>query len=145
MKIYSPCKGKVQDVKFVDDKVFSQYMMGVGFFVKTDDKDIYAPIEGEVEFVADTKHAVVIKTGDYSIMVHVGLDTCHLKGSPFKVLVNEGDTVSLNQKIMEVDHDLIKENDLNDDVIVIIIENKDETLLQGMPDEVETGDVVINH
>ena len=46
---------------------------------------------------------------------------------------------------MEVDHDLIKENDLNDDVIVIIIENKDETLLQGMPDEVETGDVVINH
>ena len=144
MRIYSPCKGKLKDVKYVDDKVFSQYMMGVGFFIKTNDKDIYAPIEGEVEFVADTKHAIVINNGNYSIMVHVGLDTCHLKGSPFKILVNEGDNVSLNQKIMEVDHNLIEENDLNDDVIVIIIENKDETLLENMPSEVEVGDVVID-
>lgn len=145
MRIYSPCKGKVQDVKYVDDKVFSQYMMGVGFFIKSDDKDIYAPIEGEVEFVAETKHAIVIKTDEYSVMVHVGLDTCHLKGSPFKILVNEGDLVNLNQRIMEVDHNLIKRNDLNDDVIVIIIENKDETLLRDLPNEVETGDVVIDH
>lgn len=144
MIIYSPCKGKLQDVKNVEDKVFSQYMMGVGFFIKTDDKDIYAPIDGEVEFVADTKHAIVIKKDNYSIMVHVGLDTCHLKGSPFKVLVNEGDNVSLNQKIMEVDHDLIKKNDLNNDVIVIIIENKDETLLENLPNKVNAGDVVIN-
>lgn len=143
MRIYSPCKGKLQDVKYVDDKVFSQYMMGVGFFIETTDKDIYAPIDGEVEFVADTKHAVVIKNGNYNIMVHVGLDTCHLKGSPFKVLVKEGESVTLNQKIMEVDHNLIKKNNLNDDVIVIIVENKDETLLENMPNEVETGDVVI--
>lgn len=145
MRVYSPCKGKVQDIQYVDDKIFSQYMMGVGFFVVTDDNDIYSPVEGKVEFVADTKHAIVIKTDECSVMVHVGLDTCHLKGKPFNILVNEGDEVSLNQKIMEVDHNLIRENNFNDDVIVIVIENKDETLLQGMPVEVLTGDVVINH
>ncbi len=144
MRIFSPCKGIVQDLKYANDKVFSQYMMGVGFFVETDDKDIMAPIDGVVEFVADTLHAIVIKKDDISVMVHVGLDTCCLKGSPFKIMVKEGDNVSLNQKIMEVDHEMIKQNNLNDDVIVVLVENKDETLLENMPNKVNSGDVVIN-
>lgn len=144
MRIYSPCEGKVQDLKYVNDIVFSKYMMGVGFFIETNDKDILAPIDGIVEYVAETSHALVIKKDNINIMVHIGLDTCHLKGTPFNVLVKEGEHVSLNQKIVEVDHKAIKESDLNSDVIVVIVENKDETLLANLPNEVKPGDVIMD-
>ena len=143
MRVYSPCKGKVQDVKYVNDVVFSKCMMGVGFFVETNDKKICSPVEGVVEYIADTKHAIVIKKDNQSIMVHVGIDTCMLKGAPFKILVNEGDFVKLGQIIMEVDHKMIKKNKLNNDVIVVLIDNSNKTLLNNLPNKVHVGDVVI--
>lgn len=143
MRVYSPCKGKVQNVTNVKDVVFSKCMMGIGFFVETNDKKICSPIDGLVEYIADTKHAIVVKKDNQSIMVHVGIDTCILKGAPFKILVNEGDNVKLGQAIMEVDHKLIKKNNLNNDVIVVLIENKDKTLCNNLPNRVNVGDVVI--
>ena len=143
MRVYSPCKGKVQDVVNVNDVVFSQCIMGVGFFVETSDKKICSPIEGVVEYIADTKHAIVIKKDNLSVMIHVGIDTCILNGKPFKILVNEGDNVRLGQIIMEVDHKMIKKNKLNNDVIVVLIENKDKTLLENIPNKVNACDVVI--
>lgn len=144
MVINSPCKGTVKDLKYAKDKVFSQYMMGVGFYVETDDKDILSPVEGKISYVAETKHAILIESEDVNIMVHVGLDTCALKGSPFTIFVDEGESVKVGQKLMEVDHELIKQNGLNSDVIVVLVENNDTSLLDDLVDFVEAGNVVIN-
>lgn len=144
MVINSPCKGTVKDLKHAKDKVFSQYMMGVGFFVETDDKDILSPVEGKISYVAETKHAILIESEDVNVMVHIGLDTCSLKGMPFTIFVDEGESVKVGQKLMEVDHELIKQNGLNSDAIVVLVENNDASLLDNLGDFVEAGNVVIN-
>lgn len=143
MNIYSPVKGKVKDLKYSSDKVFSEYMMGVGFFVESSDSIISSPINGKVSFVADTKHAIVIENNETNVMVHVGLDTCALKGEPFEILVNEGDEVKAGDTLMNVNHTIIKNNSLNDDVLVIIVSNKDESLLKNLPDSVHKNDLVM--
>lgn len=144
MVINSPCNGVVKDLKYIDDNVFSQYMMGIGFFVKTDDKDIFSPVDGKISYIAETKHAILIESKDVNVMVHVGIDTCSLKGSPFDVVVEEGEEVRSGQKIMEVNHELLKQNNLNSDVIVVLVENNDVSLLNNLVDYANIGTVVIN-
>lgn len=143
MIINSPCKGKVKDLKYVKDNVFSKYMMGVGFFIETKDKDILSPINGKVSYIAETKHAILIESNEVNIMVHVGLDTCTLKGSPFKIFVEDGQDIKAGQKIMEVDHKKIKRSGLNSDVIVVLVENKDDSLLNNLVDYADAKEVII--
>jgi glucose-specific phosphotransferase system IIA component len=145
MIINSPCKGTVKDLKYLNDSVFSKYMMGVGFFVETKDKDIVSPVDGKISYIAETKHAILIENDDVNIMVHVGLDTCALKGSPFKIFVKEGETIKAGQKLMEVDHKKITKNNLNSDVIVVLVENNDTSLLDNLIDYADAKTVVISN
>ena len=48
--------------------------------------EIYAPIEGEVLSVFQTKHAIGLKmTNGLEILLHMGIDTVELNGAPFTI------------------------------------------------------------
>ena len=67
-------------------------MMGDGYAVVPENGEIYAPIEGEVLSVFQTKHAIGLKmTNGLEILLHMGIDTVELNGAPFTIKVKEGD------------------------------------------------------
>lgn len=110
VQVFAPLNGQVVSLEQVPDPVFSQKMMGEGIAIIPTGGDVVAPIDGKVVLISKTKHAIGIRTkDDTEVLIHVGLETVTLKGEGFSVFVNEGDEVSVGQKLMEVEWDLIKD------------------------------------
>ena len=109
--ISSPLNGVVADLSTVPDEAFSQKMMGDGVAVTPTDSFVYAPEDGEVEFVFDTKHAIGFKTDSgISLLLHMGIDTVKLEGKGFETLVKAGQKVKRGTPMLKMDLAYLKEN-----------------------------------
>ena len=87
--------GEVFPITEAADPVFSQKMMGDGYFVEPTENDIYAPVSGTVTSIFPTKHAIGIQTASgLEVLVHMGIDTVELNGAPFDIKVSEGQQVT---------------------------------------------------
>lgn len=120
---YNACTGNVIPLDSVKDPVFSQKILGDGFAINPVDNKIFSPVSGSISTIFPTKHAIGIKTDTgLDILVHMGIDTVELNGHPFDIFVNEGDKVTNNTQIANVDLDLLeRENKMS--TIMIIITN----------------------
>ena len=78
----------------VPDPAFSQKMMGDGFAIEPTEGVVQSPVDGIVEVVFPTGHAVGLRSDDGSeILIHLGIDTVELNGKGFEVSVKQGDRV----------------------------------------------------
>ena len=78
--------------------------MGVGVGIEPEEGVVYAPMDGEIVSVADSKHAIgICDDNDQELLIHVGIDTVEMKGDGFTPFVAEGDKVTKGQKILEFD------------------------------------------
>ena len=110
VKVYAPITGKYIALSELPDEVFSQGFLGQGCGVEPEDNHVYAPIDGEIVQVAETKHAVGIQSPDgVEVLVHVGMDTVNMKGYGFDVKASLGDKVKAGDLLMTFDADKIKE------------------------------------
>lgn len=108
-EIYSPLAGKVIPMAEVPDQVFSSQMMGGGVAVEPEDNKVYAPFDGEIVSIFDTKHAVGLKADTGAeLLIHVGLDTVELKGQYFEINKKAGDRVKKGELILTFDAESIK-------------------------------------
>ncbi|PAB59802.1 glucose-specific PTS transporter subunit IIBC [Anaeromicrobium sediminis] len=106
----SPIEGKIVGLEEVPDMVFSQKMMGDGFAIEPTNGLVVAPVDGTIETLFPTKHAIGIKsTGGQEVLIHFGIDTVTLNGEGFEALVKQGDKVTKGQKLLKVDIDSIKD------------------------------------
>ena len=109
--VVSPYTGKCGSIEAISDPAFAGGMMGKGAYVELTDPDIVAPVDGEVSFVFETKHALGIRMDEgITLLIHVGLDTVSLKGEGFDVFVKEGDRVKKGERIMRADLDYIRKH-----------------------------------
>lgn len=112
--IYSPIKGIVDKIENVNDKMFADKLLGDGISLILEDEMIYAPCNGVVSMIAITKHAIGLKSEvGADILIHVGLETCNLKGEGFEVLVNEGEKVKTGDRILRVNKSLFNKNEID--------------------------------
>lgn len=108
-KIKSPMNGTVIPLSEVPDAVFSSEMLGKGFGVEPSEGKAYAPVDGEVTTVFDTKHAIgLMSKHGVELLIHIGMDTVKLNGKGFDVKVKTGDQVKAGDLLAEFDIDLIK-------------------------------------
>lgn len=99
--IYAPIEGDVIPLSEIPDDVFSEGMMGKGCGIKPARGEVYAPFDGEIILVTNTKHAIALKSCDgIELLIHVGMDTVNMNGKGFEPLVKEGDKVKCGQFIM---------------------------------------------
>jgi PTS system trehalose-specific IIC component len=118
---YAPADGEVVAIDQVADPVFGTKMMGEGYAVKPTSHDVYAPVKGKVTNIFETKHAIGFLTeSGLEVLLHMGLDTVELKGAPFSVLVNVGDTVDENTKVATMDLERVKNSGKETDVVVVV-------------------------
>lgn len=111
VKIASPMTGTAMPLDQMPDEGFAQGMMGLGAAVIPEEDTIYAPEDGTVSLVFDTKHAIGITTDSgVELLIHVGVDTVALGGQGFTPLVATGDTIKKGQPIMKIDLAFLKEH-----------------------------------
>ena len=124
---YAQLTGEYINIEDIPDPVFAQKMMGEGFGINPTEGEVVSPIEGKVDNVFPTKHAIGLKA-DYGleILVHIGLDTVQLDGQGFEILVSSGDTVQVGDPLLKFDLEYIR-NNAKDVISPIIITNSDQT------------------
>ena len=109
--ISSPVNGTAADLSETPDDAFAGRMMGDGAMVIPEDGMVFAPENGEVCFIFNTKHAIGFQTeSGVSMLIHIGIDTVSLDGKGFEPLVKEGDKVKKGDPMMKVDLAFVKEN-----------------------------------
>lgn len=113
--------GEILSLADVDDPVFSQRMMGEGFGIIPNTDEVYAPVNGKVTLISDSKHAIGFETEDnLEILVHMGIDTVEIKEDVFNVLVKEGDVVQEGQLIAKMDINRILELGKQTTILTVI-------------------------
>ncbi len=107
----SPMTGEILPISEVPDQVFSGKMVGDGFAIRPTDGKVVSPVNGKVVTVFPTKHAIGIAADNGTeILIHIGIDTVHLKGEGFTSKIEQGDLVEQGQLLMEVDLDYVEKN-----------------------------------
>ena len=107
LEIYAPITGECLEISQASDPVFKEKLMGEGFFVLPENREIWAPIDGIIEMIFPTKHALIIKSvNGVSMLIHIGSDTVELEGIPFNVKITEGKKGDI---LVNVDFNYIKE------------------------------------
>jgi len=126
----SVANGSIIPLNEVNDEVFASNMMGVGYAVADHDGKIYSPVNGKVEDIFPTLHAITIKSnkGD-TVLVHMGLDTVDLKGEPFELSVSKNQKVSENELMALMDLSLLREKNKDSTVVVVLPEVKKGTTI----------------
>lgn len=118
--------GTIEDLGQVNDKIFSQKMLGDGYAILPDDGKVIAPADGEiVSIMPNSQHAIVFRTDDnLEILIHMGLETSELKGKPFHIKVHDGQKVQAGQEIAKMNLNMII-NVGKDPVVIVTITNLD--------------------
>ena len=118
--------GKVIPYTEIPDPTFAAGTLGKGVGIEPEDEYVYAPIDGEISSVAESKHAIGISgENDMEVLIHVGVDTVEMKGDGFVDYVKEGDKVKKGQKLMKFDRAKIKAAN-HPDTVVLLLTNSDD-------------------
>ena len=118
--------GKVIPYTEIPDPTFAAGTLGQGVGIQPEDEFVYAPIDGEISSVAESKHAIGISgANDMEVLIHVGVDTVEMKGDGFEDFVKEGDKVKKGQKLMKFDREKIKAAG-HPDTVVLLLTNSDD-------------------
>ncbi|WP_315308291.1 glucose PTS transporter subunit IIA [Pseudoramibacter alactolyticus] len=111
VKIASPFTGVAHDLGETPDEGFAGKIMGDGAMVEPEENILYAPEDGVIALVFDTKHAIGLTTDSgVGLLIHVGIDTVALGGKGFKALVETGQRVKKGDPLLEVDLDYLRAN-----------------------------------
>lgn len=122
----APIEGEAVASAEISDPTFGEELLGKGMAIKPAVGKAYAPANGTITMVFDTKHAISMVTeGGAEILIHIGLDTVSLNGAPFTIHVKADDKVKKGDLIAEFDMDAIKAAGL-ETITPIIICNSDD-------------------
>lgn len=101
--------GKAIKLSEVEDDVFSQEILGKGAAIEPSEGKLYAPCDGKIDSVFDTKHAVnMVSAGGAEVLMHVGIDTVKLGGKYFEAHVSDGQEVKKGDLLLTFDIEQIK-------------------------------------
>lgn len=135
--IASPLKGEVLPLTEVKDETFASEMMGKGIAINPTEGKVVSPINGTIQMIFKTKHAIGLKSEDGAeILIHIGMDTVQLDGKHFTAHVKDGDKVKVGDTLVEFDMDAIKKEGYELVTPVIITNTMD--YLEIVPKEIKS-------
>ena len=144
--ILSPLTGEVKPLSEAKDPVFAQGVMGQGVLIQPSQGELCAPVNGTVTVLFPTKHAVgILSDQGVELLMHIGMDTVGLEGKGFEAHVAQGDRVSVGDRLISFDLDVIAEAGLVSETPVIVT-NQDlfqPDSLGDLPRQIQQGDALM--
>ena len=146
ISLYSHLNGTVVPLDDVDDEVFSMHILGDGVAVVPSEGKLYAPCNGKIDSIFDTKHAVNILSEDGAeILLHIGIDTVKLGGQFFEAYVTDGQEVKKGDLLISFDIDKIKKAGYKTTTPIIISNSDDFSSIEVIAqNEIKAGDKIID-
>lgn len=143
IEISSPIKGKVIPLSQVPDGAFSSGEMGKGVGIEPAEGKVYAPFDGTVDMLFDTRHAIGLSSSDgVELLIHIGLDTVELNGQGFTAHVKTGDSIKKGQLLIEFDKDSIARK--YSTVTPVLVTNFDQySRIEGLSDMTADTDTAV--
>lgn len=134
--LYSHLNGRVTALEEVEDEAFSTKLLGDGVAIEPTEGKLYAPCDGKVTMVFDTKHAISLETEDgCEIILHIGIDTVRLGGKFFEVYVSAGQELKKGDLLISFDMEGISDAGYKLTTPMIICNSENytsiETLISG--------------
>ena len=130
-EFFSPIPGEVIALSEIPDETFASGVLGDGVGVKPSEGKVYAPFDGTVSTVFDTKHAIGLTAEDGTeLLIHVGIETVTLKGKPFRVHVESGQKIKKGALLIEFDIDKITEAGLSTVSAVIVTDSTENKMIE---------------
>lgn len=145
-EVVSPLAGQVKPLSQATDPVFSSGVMGQGVVIEPSQGELVSPVNGTVTVLFPTKHAVgIVSEEGVEMLMHIGMDTVSLDGKGFEAHVAQGDKVTVGQKLISFDMDIIKKAGLVTETPVIITNQDDfQADVEGpLPRDIKRGDVLL--
>ena len=141
----APLAGKTIAMSDVSDPTFAQELLGKGVAIIPSVGKVVAPIDGTVEMIFDTKHAISMSSDSgIQLIIHVGLDTVTLKGKPFTAHVKAGQKVKVGDLLLEFDIKAIQSAGLGIVTPIVICNSSDYTEIEArVGKNVNLGDEVL--
>src|SRR5690606_9761425 len=97
----APLAGWLMPLEEVPDPAFADRLLGDGAAIDPVDSLLRSPCDGTVTMLADTRHAVTIRTDSgIEVLVHVGIDTVRLRGEGFVARTRPGARVRRGQPLL---------------------------------------------
>jgi PTS system sucrose-specific IIC component len=143
--VYSPVNGEMIALDQVADETFAGKVLGDGAAVIPSEGVIYAPFDGTVENMFETKHAICLtSSGGIEILIHVGLNTVNLQGKGFEAYVQNQDFVHKGDKLLAFDLAWMKSQgyDMTTPVVVTNIDDY-ASMNTTVPGHVAAGDKLL--
>ncbi len=142
-EVVSPFTGALVALDDVNDEVFSERVMGEGVAVMPSEGRVVAPVSGTIAKLFEGGHGFAIETPEgLQILVHVGLETVHLKGDGFTVGASEGQEITAGDEIVAVD--LERMSELNIDIVSPVVVISGEAVTVTASTEVKAGDPLLD-
>lgn len=108
-ELFAHMNGHVLPIEKVEDEAFSSGALGKGVAIEPKEGKLYAPCDGRIGMVYDTRHAInVLTDGGCDVLMHIGIDTVKLGGKFFKTHVKDGDSVKKGNLLITFDINEIK-------------------------------------
>ena len=124
--ILAPMKGEIKHLEDLDDDVFSEKMLGEGIAIEPIEGKLYSPVDGVIENIFDTKHAITIRSDrGVEILIHIGLNTVELGGKYFTIFAEENSRVTAGDLLATFDMDGIKSEGYEVTTSIIVIDSED--------------------
>ena len=93
----------------VQDEAFASCALGDGVAIEPAEGKLYAPADGTVDNIFDTKHAISLVTDSGAeILMHIGINTVELGGKYFETHVQADQKVKKGDLLITFDIDAIK-------------------------------------
>lgn len=143
--IQAPLAGQVVPLSDVPDEVFASGAMGQGVAIRPTGNTVVAPFTGTVVMIAPTKHAIGLRsTSGVEVLIHVGLETVELDGTPFTLHVEDGASVVAGQTLLTFDASAIEQHGLQT-ITPVIITNASSyaEVIVGKQETVETNTAIL--
>ena len=130
---YGYAKGQCIPMEEVNDETFAGKILGDGIAVIPSEGKVYAPADGTILSVFDTKHAVCFQSrAGTEILIHIGINTVNLNGKYFTAHIKDGDIVKQGQLMVEFNKEQIEKAGY-DTVIPMIFTDLPEEKRLGKP------------
>ncbi len=101
--------GQLLPMTEVQDEAFAACVLGEGVAIEPSEGKLFAPADGVVDNIFDTKHAISIVTDEgVEVLLHIGINTVQLGGQHFEAHVSAEQRVKKGDLLISFDMEAIK-------------------------------------